>query len=114
MDSRRDWGYAPEYTNGMRKMLYYEAPDDYVLATGTNHSIKDFVQWCLDFCNIRQKPEDVVDIDPANFRPNEVHYLCGDASKAERKLGWRAETKERKLADKMMVAALERVAIQKG
>ena len=114
MEARRDWGYAPEYTNGMRRMLRHHEPDDYVLATGTNHSIRDFVQWCLSHCNMKQKPEDVVDIDPANFRPNEVHYLCGDPSKAERVLGWLAETKEQKLADKMMVAALERISRQKG
>lgn len=109
MDARRDWGYAPEYVAGMRRMLDHDQADDYVLATGTNHSIREFVQWVLNAVGITDKaPEDIVEIDPANLRPNEVQYLCGDASKAFNVLGWIAETKEQALADKMVKAARER------
>jgi GDPmannose 4,6-dehydratase len=109
MDASRDWGYAPEYTQGMRLMLAQEKPDDYVLATGTNHTIREFVQWVMDAFDLDGTPDDVTEIDPANFRPNEVQYLCGDPSKAANVMGWKAETKQYSLANVMAHAAFDRM-----
>jgi GDPmannose 4,6-dehydratase len=82
----RDWGYAPEYVEGMWRMLQHDVGDDFVLATGETHSVREFVE--LAFGHAGLDWEKYVDIDPRYFRPSEVDVLLGDYSKAKEKLGW--------------------------
>lgn len=98
----RDWGYAPEYVEGMWKMLQQKEPDDYVLATGETHTIKDFVGYVEEACG--HKIRIIPDID--YFRPQDVHSLIGDASKARKKLKWEAKTKAKEIAKIMYEATL--------
>lgn len=102
LDAVRDWGYAPEYVEGMWRMLQHSEPTDYVLATGTSHTVKDFVEFCFEAVDLEW--EKFVEIDPRYFRPTEVDALIGDYSKAESLLSWRPETLPRELALKMVHA----------
>src|SRR6059036_2427405 len=86
LDAKRDWGYAPDYTDAMWRMLQADEPDDYVVATGEMHSVREFLDVAGSHLGINW--EDVVEIDPRYYRPAEVDALCGDASKAREKLGW--------------------------
>ncbi|MBX5443371.1 MAG: GDP-mannose 4,6-dehydratase [Solirubrobacteraceae bacterium] len=86
LDARRDWGYAPDYTDAMWRMLQADEPDDYVIATGESHSVREFLDVAAAHLGINW--EDVVEIDPRYYRPAEVDALCGDYSKAREKLGW--------------------------
>lgn len=89
--ARRDWGYAPEYMEAAWKMMQQEKPDDYVIATGETHSVEEFSK---EACRIAGLDwEKVVEVSEKYKRPNEVEYLCGDASKAARDLGWSPVTK---------------------
>ncbi|MDH3832647.1 MAG: GDP-mannose 4,6-dehydratase [Nitrosopumilus sp.] len=97
--AKRDWGYAPEYVEGMRKMIQQPKPDDFVLATNDTHSVKDFV---IEACNIAGISSKCISISKENQRPNDVQHLKGDYSKAEKKLGWKPKTKFKKLI-KIMV-----------
>ena len=104
LDARRDWGYAAEYVEAMWLMLQQDEPDDYVVATGVSHSVRDFVDQCfahvgLDWC-------DYVTFDKRYLRPTEVDDLVGDASKAERVLGWRPRVRALELARLMVDAEL--------
>jgi GDPmannose 4,6-dehydratase len=90
LDARRDWGYAPEFVEAMWLMLQQQEPDDYVIATGQTHTVQEFV--ATAFGLVGADPQRYVVIDPAYFRPTEVDELCGDASKAATKLGWRPRT----------------------
>src|SRR5665811_1437792 len=90
LDSRRDWGYAPEYVEAMWRMLQQPEPDDYVIATGEMHTVREFVE--AVFSQVGLDWREHVEIDPRYFRPTEVDELCGDASKAAAKLGWRPQT----------------------
>jgi GDPmannose 4,6-dehydratase len=90
LDARRDWGYAPEYVDAMWRMLQQDEPGDYVIATGEMHTVREFVE--LAFGLVGLDPDRFVQIDPRYFRPTEVDELCGDASRAGRVLGWRAQT----------------------
>jgi GDPmannose 4,6-dehydratase len=107
LNSKRDWGYAPEYVEGMWRMLQQEIPEDYVLATGKSCSIREFAEkaarhlgyeliWQgkdLDEKGIDKKSGKVIiEIDPRYFRPAEVDELLGNASKAKKKMGWEAKT----------------------
>lgn len=87
LESRRDWGFAPEYVEGMWRMLQADRPDDYVLATGTTYSVKDFV--AMAFAHIGLDWERHVRLDSRYLRPTEVDNLVGDASKAQSLLNWR-------------------------
>ncbi|TCC23714.1 GDP-mannose 4,6-dehydratase [Kribbella speibonae] len=89
LDACRDWGYAPEYVEGMWRMLQHDAPADYVIATGTSYSVRDFVQ--LSFAHVGLDWEKYVDYDQRYERPTEVDSLIGDASKAAVELGWKAQ-----------------------
>jgi GDPmannose 4,6-dehydratase len=89
LDARRDWGYAPEYVEAMWRMLQQPEPDDYVIATGEMHTVRDFVE--AAFAQVGLDWREHVEIDPRYFRPTEVDELCGDASKAAAKLGWRPQ-----------------------
>jgi GDPmannose 4,6-dehydratase len=90
LDARRDWGYAPEYVEAMWLMLQQPAPDDYVIATGEMHTVREFAT--AAFGLVGRDWTDHVELDPRYLRPTEVDELCGDASKAERILGWRPKT----------------------
>src|SRR5690349_8229922 len=87
LDAVRDWGYAPEYVEGMWRMLQAEEPDDYVLATGEAYTVRDFLEIAFDHAGL--KWEDHVRFDDRYLRPTEVDSLIGNALKAERKLGWK-------------------------
>jgi GDPmannose 4,6-dehydratase len=89
LDACRDWGYAPEYVEGMWRMLQHDQPGDYVVATGTSYSVKDFVE--LAFQHAGMDWNDFVDYDARYERPTEVDSLIGDASKAQAELGWKAQ-----------------------
>ncbi len=104
LDAQRDWGYAPEYVDAMWLMLQQDEPGDYVVATGEMHSVREFVQVAFDLVGLDWNEH--VEIDPRYFRPTDVEELRGDASKAERDLGWRSETTFPKLVRLMLDADL--------
>lgn len=86
LDAQRDWGYAPDYTEAMWRMLQADEPDDYVIATGEMHSVRDFLDVAAK--HLGMDWQDVVEIDERYYRPAEVDALCGDATKARERLGW--------------------------
>jgi GDPmannose 4,6-dehydratase len=90
LEAKRDWGYAPEYVEAMWMMLQQEKPDDYVIATGETHSIREFLD--LSFRHAGLEWEKYVEIDPRYYRPAEVDVVIGDASKAKKQLGWTPKT----------------------
>jgi GDPmannose 4,6-dehydratase len=102
LDAKRDWGYAKEYVEAMWLMLQQEHADDYVVATGETHSVKEFLQ--ESFSCVGLDWQDYVEIDPKYFRPAEVDLLIGDASKAKQVLGWEPRTTFKDLV-RLMVAA---------
>jgi len=89
LDVCRDWGWAPEYVDAMWKMLQQESPDDYVIATGKQHSLREFVGGVFGFLHLEW--EKYVRTDPILFRPSDIQYSCGDASKASCQLQWNAD-----------------------
>ena len=107
LDAIRDWGYAPEYTDGMWRMLQADEPEDFVLATGTAYTIRDFLQLCFEHVGLEW--EDYVKFDPKFLRPTEVDELIGDAGKAKRKLGWEAKVLPPELAKIMVDADIARL-----
>jgi GDPmannose 4,6-dehydratase len=90
LDAERDWGYAKDYVEAMWLMLQQDEPDDYVIATGKAHSVRDLVRIAFDHVGL--DPNEHVRIDPRFLRPAEVEHLIGDASKAREKLGWEPRT----------------------
>jgi GDPmannose 4,6-dehydratase len=105
LDAVRDWGYTPEYVEGMWRMLQHDKPMDYVLATGHAATIKDFLDYTFDHIGLNW--QDYVDFDSRYLRPTEVDALIGDASLAERELGWKAQTLTPDLAKIMVEADVE-------
>lgn len=99
--ARRDWGYAPEYTEAMLMMAEQRIQDVLVLATGQQHSVETFLQMACDTVGIERSDPRII-VDAALYRPAEVHLLCGDSSKAERVLGWKAKTDLRALLQRMV------------
>ncbi|MFG2869401.1 GDP-mannose 4,6-dehydratase [Streptomyces sp. NPDC048338] len=106
LEARRDWGYAPEYVDAMWRMLQADEPDDYVVATGTSYSVLDFLTLCFEHVGLDWERH--VRFDERYLRPTEVPDLIGDASKAERLLGWRASVHTPELARIMVDAELGR------
>ncbi len=106
LDARRDWGFAGDYVRAMWLMLQQDEPDDYVVATGVDHSVKDFLE--LAFAHVGLRWQDHVVTDPALLRPAEVDHLLGDAAKARNKLGWRPEISFEQLVRMMVDADLKR------
>jgi GDPmannose 4,6-dehydratase len=124
LDARRDWGHARDYVEGMWMILQQEEPDDYVLATGESHSVREFVELAFGEIDrsivwrgkgVEEKGVDersgkvLVAIDPGYFRPTEVDHLLGDPSKAHQRLGWRHKTKFPQLVMEMVAADLDTV-----
>jgi GDPmannose 4,6-dehydratase len=108
LDARRDWGYAPDFTDAMWRIVQQDEPDDYVIATGEMHSVRDFLDEAGECLNMDW--QEVVEIDPKYYRPAEVDALCGDASKAREKLGWEPKVTFKELVRIMVesdVKALE-------
>jgi len=106
LDAKRDWGYAPEYVEGMRMILQAPTADDYVLATGETHTIRDFIQYVSEAAGLDLF--EFININSSNMRPSEVPLLLGDPSKAKRELGWEAKTKAKELARIMYNADYEK------
>jgi GDPmannose 4,6-dehydratase len=105
LEARRDWGYAPEYIEAMWLMLQKAKPEDYVIATGKNHSVKEFVEEAFGLLGLDWRRH--VEIDPRYFRPAEVDLLLGDASKAKKELGWEPKSQFKDLVRVMVEADLE-------
>lgn len=121
LDAKRDWGHARDYVTGMHRILQADAPDDFVLATGETHSVREFVE--AAFAELgrpiewkgqhveeigidRRSGKTLVRVDPNYFRPTEVDLLIGDASKAQKKLGWRPKTTFAQLVTEMVASDL--------
>jgi GDPmannose 4,6-dehydratase len=116
LEAKRDWGYAPEFVEGMWMMMQQKKPDDFVLATGKQHSVREFLEFCLTHAGFKWKKQGkgdaetykdgkgrtIVAIDPVYKRPAEVDLLIGDASKAKKVLGWQAKTPLKELARIML------------
>jgi GDPmannose 4,6-dehydratase len=105
IESKRDWGYAKDYVEAMWLMLQQPKPDDYVIATGETHSVREFLDETFGYLNIDWHKH--VEIDSKYFRPTEVDLLLGDASKARRVLGWEPKTKFKELVKLMVDAELK-------
>ena len=121
LDARRDWGHARDYIEGMWLIVQQDTSDDYVLATGESHSVREFVEGAFGVAGYdivwdgegeNETGRDaktggvLIEVDPRYFRPTEVNVLCGDASKAQRKLGWRHRTSFDELVQEMTEAEL--------
>lgn len=122
LDSKRDWGHAKDYVEAMWMMLQQETPEDFVIATGEMHSVKEFVEAAFKFIGRQiewkysgmheigvEKGSDIVrvKVNPKYFRPTEVDLLLGDASKAKKNLGWTPKVSFTELVDDMMKADIE-------
>ena len=107
LDARRDWGFAGDYVRAMWLMLQQEKPDDYVIATGETHEVREFVR--LAFACADLDYEKYVVVDPRFYRPAEVDLLIGDPARAQRELGWKRETSFQQLIDDMVRADLDRL-----
>jgi GDPmannose 4,6-dehydratase len=122
LESLRDWGHARDYVEAMWLMLQQESPDDYVIATGKQHSVREFVEFAAAELGMdiewrgngtdekgidRNTGREIVAVDPRYFRPTEVDTLLGDASKAKRILGWESKISFQELVTEMVAADLE-------
>tara|TARA_B100001057_G_scaffold32537_1_gene29526 strand:- start:1443 stop:2477 length:1035 start_codon:yes stop_codon:yes gene_type:complete len=117
LDASRDWGFAKDYVEGMWMMLQHDTPDDWVLATGTTQTVKDFVEEAFKIVNLEWS--DYVETSEKYYRPNEVNYLLGDSSKAQKELGWKPKTSFKDLVKIMVesdiaLAKRESVLIKEG
>jgi GDPmannose 4,6-dehydratase len=108
LDAKRDWGFAGDYVKAMWLMLQQPKAEDYIVATGETHTVRDFARIAFDFVGLDWKK--FVTIDPALYRPAEVHVLLGDASKAHKKLKWKPEVSFRDLVEMMVEADLNRLS----
>ena len=107
LDAKRDWGYAKEYVEAMWKMLQQDQPEDYVIATGETHSVREFLE--IAFSRVGLDWEGYVKVDPHYYRPAEVDLLIGDASKARDELGWVPEMAFKELVEIMVDAEIESI-----
>jgi GDPmannose 4,6-dehydratase len=112
LDAKRDWGYAPEFAEAMWLMLQQESGDDYVVATGETHSVREFLEAAFACANLDWK--EYVKIDPRYYRPAEVDLLIGDAAKAKKILGWQPKTTFAELVRIMVRADDEELARQRS
>ena len=100
LDASRDWGYAKDYVKGIWQMMQYDLPDDWVLATGISKTVREFAK--AAFSSVGLNWEDYIDVSEKYFRPNEVDYLLGDATKAREKLNWEPSVNFEKLVEIMV------------
>ena len=105
LDAKRDWGYAKEYVEAMWLMLQQKEPDDYVIATGETHSVRELLEETFSYAGLDWRKH--LAIDERYYRPAEVDLLIGDPDKAKRKLGWEAKTKFKDLVRLMVDADME-------
>ena len=112
LDAKRDWGFAGDYVRAMWQMLQQDKPEDYVIATGETHSVREFLE--LAFTRVNLDWREYVELDPRHLRPSEVDLLLGDASRARAELGWKPEVSFRELVEMMVdadVALAKREAV---
>lgn len=129
LDSKRDWGYAPEFVEGMWKMLQVDEPDDFVLATNETHTVREFIEESFKVLGeeirwagsgiyekgfLVSSGKEVIGIDARYFRPTEVELLIGDYSKAKLKLGWEPRTRFKELVKIMVNADFEKLRDRKN
>ncbi len=129
MDARRDWGYAPEYVEGMWRMLQVDEPEDFVLATGETHTVREFVEEAFGVLGeeitwkgkgaeekgyLKSNGKAVVGINPRYYRPTEVDLLLGDPAKAKEKLGWEPKTTFKDLVRLMVEADYKKAQKRNG
>jgi GDPmannose 4,6-dehydratase len=107
LDARRDWGFAGDYVRAIWLMLQHDGPDDFVIATGENHSVRELCEYAFGL--IGRDYRDHVVVDEANLRPSDVADLRGDASKARRQLGWEPTVGFEELIDMMVKADMQRL-----
>ena len=117
LDAHRDWGFAGDYVEGMWLMMQHEHPDDWVLATGQSHSVREFLR--LAFKSVDMNWEEHVETSSMYERPNEVNHLLGDSTKAQNLLGWKPKTSFEDLVKMMVesdmkIAQREKVLLEKG
>lgn len=110
LDAQRDWGFSGDYVRAMWMMLQHDKPDDYVIATGEKHTVREFLQHAFNHVDLNW--EDHVEVDPDLLRPADVHTLCGDATKARETLNWEPEVSFSELVTMMVEADLQRVATE--
>jgi GDPmannose 4,6-dehydratase len=108
LDARRDWGFAGDYVEAMWRMLQQDTPDDYVIATGISHSVKELVE--IAFAHVDLDWQKHVVLDPAFLRPAEVDHLLGDCSKAKKELGWEPKVDFKGLVQMMVDADIARLS----
>jgi GDPmannose 4,6-dehydratase len=128
LDAKRDWGYAPEYMEAAWRMLQQDKPEDFVIATGETHSVREFIEEACKVLGIniiwkgkgvQEKGIDkktgkvIIEIDPGYFRPNEVNHLRGDAARAREKLGWKPKTPFKELVKLMVLSDKVKMSNQK-
>ncbi len=107
LDAKRDWGYAKEYVDAMWLMLQQETPDDFVVATGETHSVREFCEHAFSLVGLNW--QDYVTTDPTYYRPAEVDILLGDATRAKERLGWSPKTSFKELVELMVEADLKEI-----
>ncbi len=107
LEPKRDWGFAGDYVEAMWLMLQQEKPQDYVIATGENHSVKEFLELAFKAIGIKDYEKYVISNDPRHMRPAEVDYLIGDYSKAKKELGWKPKTSFKELVEMMVKADIQ-------
>lgn len=112
LDAERDWGFAGDYVRAMWLMLSQETPDDYVIATGKKHTVREFAE--MAFSHVGLNWEQYVEVNPAFYRPADVHTLCGDATKARQQLGWTPSVSLAEIAAMMVEADLQRVRAERA
>ncbi len=105
LDASRDWGYAKDFVEGMYLMMNHQSPDDWVLATGETHTVKEFLDIAFNYLNLNW--EDYVLTSERYYRPNEVNHLLGDSSKAQKELGWEIKTSFEELVRLMVDSDLD-------
>ena len=127
IDAKRDWGYAKDYVEGMWRMLQRKQPDDYILATGETHSVREFIEECAKLLKIKlqwkgkgvkeigidkKTKKVIIRIDPKYFRPAEVDLLLGNPAKVRKKLGWKPKTKFKELVKIMLEYDLKKEGVK--
>jgi len=112
LDAKRDWGHAEDYVRGMWEMMQHETPNDYVVATGETHSVRDFLDIAFKHIGIDDW-DDFVVIDPEFYRPAEVDYLLGIPAKAKRVLGWEPEISFQQLVERMVYHDVKATRLQR-